>query len=471
MGNVLIQNADAIVTCNSEDQVIRNADILIDGNAIVAIGPNLPQDDAEIISARGRFIYPGLVNTHHHFFQTFVRNLEAVDFPNMSVIEWLDEIYRIFQLISEDAIYYSSLTALSDLLKHGCTTAFDHQYCYPRSAGKELVDRQMEAAAQLGIRYHAGRGCNTLPRSEGSTIPAEMLETTDEFLSDLDRLTNLFHDPAPFSMSQIVAAPCQPINSYKETFVESAAFARDKKLRLHTHLGEGENAPMLERWGKRSLDWCEEIGFVGRDVWFAHGWEFSESEIKTLGLSGTGVSHCPAPAVLGGFPILDFKAYDNAGVPLGLGCDGSATNDSSNLLDSLRMAYLMQCFHSKQRGGSVSAYRMLKAACAGGAELLGRSDLGSLEAGKAADLFMIESDRLELAGALHDPANLPARAGLTGETAMTMVNGRVVWVDGELKGGGSSGFDEKAAFRAAEAACDDSIRNRVSHFRDLMNRH
>ncbi len=455
MSTILIKDASAVVSCDPQNTVYRDVDILIDGPAIVNIGPNLRAEGVEILSARGRFVYPGLVNTHHHFFQTFVRNLMSVDFPNMSVIQWLDEIYEIFKLTSAEAIYYSSLTAMADLIKHGCTCAFDHQYCYPRSAGKELVDRQMEAASVLGMRYHAGRGANTLPRSEGSTIPDEMLETTDEFLTDCERIIGLYHDDNRYSMSRIAIAPCQPVNCYKETFVESAALARDKGVRLHTHLGEGENAPMLERWGLRSLEWCEDINFVGSDVWFAHGWEFTPGEIESLGRSGTGLSHCPAPAVLGGFPILDFPAIDRAGVPLGLGCDGSATNDSSNLLDSLRMAYLMQCFHSKERGGSPSPYRMLQSACRGGAELLGRPDLGSLEPGQAADLFMIDTRRLEMAGAVHDPANLIPRAGITGPVALTMINGRVVWEDGHL-----TGVDEETLFEAAEKACDESIRNR-----------
>ncbi|RKX87459.1 MAG: amidohydrolase [Spirochaetes bacterium] len=459
VNKILIKDAAAVVSCDADDTVYRDVDILIEGSRILGIGKGLSADGAEQLSAEGRFIYPGLVNTHHHFFQTFVRNLTAVDFPNMSVIQWLDEIYEIFKLISSEAIYYSSLTAMADLIKHGCTCAFDHQYCYPRSAGKELVDRQMEAASLLGMRYHAGRGVNTLPRSEGSTIPDEMLETTDEFLSDCDRLIDLYHDDKPFSMSQIVVAPCQPVNSYRDTFVESAALARDKGVRLHSHLGEGENAPMEERWGMRSLDWCEEIGFAGPDVWYAHGWEFSAGELERMARRGTGLSHCPAPAVLGGFPILDIPAIDRMGLSLSLGCDGSATNDGSNLLDSLRMAYLMQCFHSKERGGSPSPYRMLKAATVGGADHLGRPDLGSLEPGKAADLFMIDTEVLELAGAVHDPANLLPRVAVTGPVALTMINGKVVWENGEL-----TGVDERALFHAAEAACDDSIRDKVEHF-------
>jgi hydroxyatrazine ethylaminohydrolase len=461
MKKTLIKNAKAIVTCDSMDSIHRDSDILIEGPKIIQIGKNITDKDAEVICGSGKFVYPGLVNTHHHFFQTFVRNLQAVDYPNMSVIEWLDEIYEIFKMISSDAIYYSSLTAMTDLIKHGCTTAFDHQYCYPRSAGKELVDRQMEAASQLGIRYHAGRGANTLPRSEGSTIPDEMLETTDEFLKDCDRLIGLYHDRDPFSMSQIVISPCQPVNCYKETFVESAALARSRGVRLHTHLGEGENSTMVERWGKRTLDWCEDIGFTGPDVWYAHGWELTPDEYTVMAKSGTGLSHCPAPATLGGFPIIDIPAMQKAGMSLSLGCDGSATNDSSNLLDSLRMAYLMQSFHSKQRGGSPTPYEMLKIATVGGAEMMGRSDLGSLETGKAADLFMVDVNRLEMAGTLHDPANLLARAGVTGPVQLTMINGKIVYHDGHM-----SGIDEKSILEKAEKACDISIRNQCSAYKN-----
>lgn len=450
---VLIKGARAIVTCDSNDQVFYDADILIEGPRIKAIGKNLDPGGAEIIDGKDKFVYPGLINTHHHFFQTFVRNLITIDYPNMHVVEWLDKIYPIFQKIDADVIYYSSLTAMADLLKHGCTCAFDHQYCYTRASGKLLVDRQMEAASQLGIRYHAGRGTNTLPKSEGSTIPDGMLETTDEFLADCERIIDLYHDPSPFSMSQIVIAPCQPINCYKDTFVEALKLARDKKVHLHTHLGEGENDMMVERWGKRTLAWCEEIGFVGPDVWIAHGWELQPDEYQVMAQTGTGVSHCPAPAVLGGFPILDMQAMQRAGVLISLGCDGSATNDSSNLLDSLRMAYLMQAYHSKERGGCLSPYEMLKIATVNGAKTLGREDLGSLEPGKAADLFMVDVGVLELTGTLHDPKNLLARVGVTGPVHLTMVNGQVVFRDGHLVG-----VDERELAAKGEEVCTKVLR-------------
>ena len=452
---LMIKNAGAIVTCDGSDRVLRGADMLIEGPAIVRIGAGIDAAGAEILDARGAFVYPGLVNTHHHFFQTFVRNLMTVDYPNLSVLDWIGKIYEIFKLIDSDAIYYSSLVAMADLLKHGCTCAFDHQYCFPRAAGKELVDRQMDAAGLIGIRYHAGRGANTLPKSEGSTVPDEMLESTDEFLADCDRLIGKYHDESPFSMRQIVVSPCQPINCRRETFVESLAFARSKGVRLHTHLGEGENAPMVDRWGMRTLAWCEELGFVGPDVWYAHGWELRPDEYRVMASTKTGLSHCPAPAVLGGFPILDIPAMLAAGMDLGLGCDGSATNDSSSLLDSLRMAYLMQAYHSKERGSCPSPYQMLKIATAGGARLLGRADLGSLEPGKAADLFMVDTRKLELAGATHDPASLLARTAVTGPVKLTMVNGKVVYSDGRI-----AGVDEEELAAKAEAACTRAIRSR-----------
>ncbi len=450
----LIRNARAIVTCNQQDTVLYDCDLLIEENRIMDLGKNLDSSNCDILDASGKFVYPGLVNTHHHFFQTFVRNLMAVDYPNMLVVQWLDEIYRIFKEVDSDVIYYSSLVAMADLLKHGCTTAFDHQYCYTRKTGKSPVDRQMEAASLLGIRYHAGRGCNTLPRSEGSTIPEEMLETTTEFIQDCDRLIDLYHDGKPFSMSRIVVAPCQPINSYPETFTESVAFARDRKVRLHTHLGEGENPIMLQRWGKRTLQWCQDIDFVGDDVWFAHGWELTPAEYKVMAETGTGVSHCPGPATLGGFPILDIPAMQRSGMLVSLGCDGSATNDSSNLLDSLRMSYLMQAYHSKQRGGCASPYDLLKIATVNGAKTLGCDELGSLEKGKGADLFMVDTETLELSGTLHDPKSLIARVGVTGPVWLTMVNGKIVYQEGQLVG-----IDEKRLAAEAEAVCSRSLRD------------
>ncbi|MDL2288659.1 amidohydrolase [Oscillospiraceae bacterium OttesenSCG-928-F05] len=462
MNRIVIQNVKAVVTCDAQDRVLKDVDILIEGPEIRKIGANLDANGAEIIDGRGKFVYPGLINTHHHFFQTFVRNLMTVDYPNMSVPEWLAKIYPVFDHIDDEVIYYSSLTAFADLIKHGCTTAFDHQYCYTKLTGKKPMDRQMAAAELMGIRYHGGRGGNTLPMSKGSTMPDGMVETTEEFLEDCERLIDTYHDGGRYSMRQIVVSPCQPINSYEETFVRSAELARRKGVRLHTHLGEGENAIMLERTGMRTLAWCESIGFIGPDVWYAHGWEIQPEEYAVCAKAGSAVSHCPAPAVLGGFPILDMGAMLDAGMILSLGCDGSATNDTSSLLDSMRMAYLMQAFHSKQRGGCVAPYDILKMATVGGAKTLGRDDIGSLEAGKAADLFMVDTEGLELTGALHDPKNLLPRAGVTGPVALTMVHGKTVW-DGKK----FAGVDEAALAKEGDAVQKRVLRDVCSVFEDF----
>lgn len=452
----IIRKADAIITCNANDEVYFDSDLLISRNEIFAIGKDLkvnPEEGINEIDGRGKFIYPGLINTHHHFFQTFVRNLIAIDYPRMKVVDWLFEIYKIFEKIDADVVYYSSLTAMGDLLKHGCTTAFDHHYCFTKASGSQTVDEQIIAAEQLGLRFHAGRGTNTLPMSEGSTIPDAMLETTDLFINECERLIDRYHDPSPFSMRQIVIAPCQPVNCYKDTFIQAAELARDRGVRLHTHLGEGENGIMMQRWGQRTLDWCEEIDFIGEDVWYAHGWELLAKEYERMGRLKTGVSYCPAPAIMGGFPVLNLLDMQRKGVVMSLGCDGSSTNDSSSLLDSLRLAYIMQTFKSKERSESMTPYEILKMATVGGARTLGRNDIGSLEPGKAADLFAVDVESFGCTGSTHDPKNMLAKVGISDSVWLTIVNGEIVFQNGEL-----TKVDERQLVRAAEEVCDRVLR-------------
>lgn len=456
---VLIQNARAIVTCDADDRTIYHGDILICDNRIEAVGTGLSADGAQIIDATGKYVYPGLVNTHHHFFQAFVRNLMTIDRPRLTLMQWLDEIYKVFIHIDANVIFYSSAACMADLIKHGCTCSVDHQYCYTQHTGKLAVDRQMEAAKMMGFRFVAARGTNTLPRWQGSTIPDEMCETTAQYLQDCERLLSLYHDPKPFSMQQIVLAPCQPINCTEDTFTETIRLARSAGVHMHTHLCEGENSSMVRRFGMRSLAWCRKIGFLGSDIWVAHGRETLPEEYALLADSGTGISHCPAPTMLGGSEILDIPGMQKAGIPLSLGVDGCATNDGSNMLDTLRLAYLMQTFLSKTRGGCPTAYDMLKLATAGGADMIGRPELGRLAAGKAADLFMIDSQRLEYAGALHDPASILPRLGITGNVWLTMINGRVVYHNDRL-----TGVDEQKLLLEGEQVCTQVLRKRCDAF-------
>lgn len=450
---LLIKNALAIVTCDPENTIHYNSDIYIKDSEIIEIGKDLFYPDAEIINAQDMLVYPGLINTHHHFFQAFVRNNVWLDWTKLNVLEWIKKIYEFFKLIDSDSIYYTSLISMAELIKHGCTTAFDHQYCFPKHAGKELVDRQMIAAEQLGMRYHAGRGTNTLPQEKGSLMPDEMVETTDEFINDCDRLISKFHDYDKFAMKRIVVAPCQPVNCYQETFSESVKLARDKKVSLHTHLGEGEDPVILERYGKRSLEWCYDLGFTGPDVWYAHGWDLLDKEIDWLAELKTGVSHCPAPVFLGGFNILNIPRFHAKKVPLGLGVDGQASNDNSNLMEIIRSAYLLQSHNASNRDLPVPPPgEFLKMATVGGARLLNRDDIGSLEAGKAADLFLLDTRKLEYAGTLHDPAALPAKIGISEPVTMTIINGKIVFKDGLL-----TGIDEESTFREAQKVCQKVI--------------
>ena len=446
MTALLVRNCDAIVT-SAHAPVLREHDILCDGGAIVEIGPNLTAPaGAETIDGYGFFVYPGLINTHHHFFQCFVRNRAELDWTRYSVIEWLDRIYPIFSRLTEDCFYHSSIVAMAELIKHGCTTAFDHQYCFPKHAGSRIIDRQFEAADLMGIRFHAGRGGNTLPKSEGSTIPDEMLETTEAFISDCERVIDAFHDSAPLSMKQVAVAPCQPVNCYRDTLEQSVALARDKGVILHSHVGEGESPVIEQIHGMRTVAYCEEIGFAGPDVFYAHCWELTRDEIARLAATGTGVSHCPEPVYLVGAEVTDIPAMHALGTRIGLGADGAASNDNSNLMHCIHSAYMLQCLAASSRQDQVPVpAEFLAYATEGGASLLGREDLGALRPGMAADFFAIDTRKLDYVGTRHDPVSLIAKVGIGAPVDLTVINGRVVWRNGAFPD-----LDEAALFAAAQ---------------------
>ncbi|MFB2552863.1 amidohydrolase [Ensifer soli] len=455
MAGYFLKNCAAVIVDDGPALgVRRDVDLLTDGPAIVAIGEGLDATDlpegVETRDATGWFVYPGLVNTHHHFFQCFVRNRADLDWTKLSVIEWLDRIYPIFSRLTEDCFYHASLTAMAEMIKHGCTTAFDHQYNFPRHAGKRLIDRQFEAADLLGMRFHAGRGGNTLPKSEGSTIPDAMLETTDEFIADCARLIDSYHDRRRFGMRQVVVAPCQPVNCYRETFMESVALARDRGVLMHTHVGEGESPVILARHGQRTVDYLDEIGFAGPDAFYAHCWELTHDELRLMATSGTGVAHCPEPVYLVGAEVTDIPAMSAFGIRVGLGVDGTASNDNSNLMHCIHSAYMLQCLVAGSRAHPVPPpVDFLRYATSGGAGLLGRDDIGRLAPGMAADLFAIDTRRMDYVGTRHDPLSLIAKVGIGAPVDMTMINGRIVWEKGEFPG-----LDEQQLFADAEAALD-----------------
>lgn len=431
MSSVLIKNAQAIVTVDPQDRVLYNANILIEDNVIRYVG-NEQQDADRVIDASHCYVYPGLVNTHHHLYQTFTRNLPQVQ--KMELFPWLVTLYEIWRGLDEACVYYSALTGMGELLKYGCTTCMDHHYIFPKTGSDTFIDQQFRAAEALGIRFHATRGSMSRGKSDGGLPPDDLVQTVDAILRDSERLVKKFHDPALFSMRQVALAPCSPFSVTSDLLRESAVLARELGVRLHTHLCETKDEEnfCLEAVGQRPLDYMASCGWLGGDVWFAHGIHFNDEELKLLADTGTGVAHCPVSNMKLASGVCRVPEMLELGVPVGLAVDGSASNDGSNLMAEIRTAYLLHRLHSSEK--APTGYDLLKMATKGSAAVLGRTDIGSLEAGKAADLFLLDVDLLELAGAKKDPACLLGTVGYGRPAKLVMVNGRVVAEDGRLLG-------------------------------------
>ncbi|MDQ0918910.1 8-oxoguanine deaminase [Paenibacillus sp. V4I5] len=429
MGSLLICNAKAIVTVDEEDRVLEQANILIEDNRIVKMGKDLYEAD-QVIDASQMFVYPGLINVHHHLYQTFTRNLPQVQ--KLELFDWLRYLYEIWKGITPDAVYHSSLTGIADLMKNGCTTVFDHHYVFPQQNSAHFVDKQFEAAERLGIRFVASRGSMTLGKDQGGLPPMSVVQDIDTILADSERLIDLYHDASTGSMRQVVLAPCSPFSVSADIMLESAMLARSKGVRLHTHLAETKNeeAYTLERFGMRPLAYMESLGWLGSDVWYAHGIHFNDDEMKLLAHTKTGVAHCPISNMKLSSGIARVPEMLAMGIPVGLAVDGSASNDGSNLLEELRVSYLLHRLQSSSQ--APTGYDLLKVATRGGAEILGRSDIGSLEVGKAADLFMVRVDQIDAVGTQTDPKSWLGTVGLKRPVDYTIVNGKVVVENGKL---------------------------------------
>ena len=429
MARLLIKNAAQIISCDGADTVYRNSSLLIDNGVISDIGADCPQAD-EVIDATGCFVYPGLVNTHHHLYQTFSRNLPQVQ--NMELFDWLVALYEIWKNLDADVIYHSSMVGMGELMKNGCTTCFDHHYVFPQGRAGGLLDAQFAAARDLGIRMYASRGSMCLSRKDGGLPPDSVVQTVDEILKDCEDAVHKYHDPSRLSMQRVALAPCSPFSVTEELLRESAVLARKLGVRLHTHLCEtkDEEQFVLDRCGMRPLAYMESLGWTGPDVWYAHGIHFNDEELRLLARTGTGVAHCPISNMKLSSGICRVPKMLELDVPLGLAVDGSASNDGSNMLEELRTAYLLHRLNSSH--DAPSGYDMLKIATAGSARILGRDDIGSLEVGKAGDLFILDPRRLEMVGADLDPKSLLGTVGWKGPVDYTVVNGRVTVRQGRL---------------------------------------
>ena len=429
MGSILIKKAKAIVTLDGQDRVLEDKNILIRDNYFDYIGNDCCEAD-EVIEAEGMFVYPGLVNTHHHLYQTFTRNLPQMQ--RLELFDWLIALYEIWRGLTPEMIYYSSLVGMGELLKYGCTTCFDHHYVFPRNHSEEFIDRQFMAAEKAGMRFHASRGSMSRGKSDGGLPPDDLVQSVDCILNDSVRLIEKYHDPGRYSMRQVALAPCSPFSVTEDLMVKTAELAREKKVRLHTHLAEtkDEEQYCMEKVNMRPLDYMESLGWLGKDVWFAHGIHFNDGELKRLASTKTGVAHCPVSNQKLASGIARIPRMLELGVPVGLAVDGSASNDCSNLLADLRASYLIHRLTFSHR--APDGYDLLRVATRGGASVLGRDDIGSIEVGKAADLFMLDVNKIEYVGALLDPGSILATVGVSGPVDYTIVNGRVAVKHGRL---------------------------------------
>lgn len=427
---MLIRDARVVVTMDDRRTRIPGGSVYIEGPEIKAVGMDPPVAHADVvIDARGKIVFPGLVNTHHHLNQVLTRNVPLAQ--DRALFDWLVTLYEVWRHLRPGDLYVAALAGLGELLKTGCTTAADHFYAFPRTS-RDLLDEEVQAAQELGIRFHPTRGSMSRGRSRGGLPPDELCQDEDEILQDTVRAVERHHDPRRFSMVRVGVAPCSPFSVTTELMRESAELARSMGLRLHTHLAEtlDEERYCLETYGMRPLAYMESVGWLGPDVWYAHGIHFTPDEVARIGRARAGVAHCPVSNMKlssGTAPVPDLLA---AGAPVGLGVDGSASADSSNLLFEVRVAYLL---HKHAHGPqALTAEDVLWLATRGGAAVLGRDDIGSIEPGKAADLFLLDPDQLGHAGALHDEVGMLVMTGTTQVVDTVIVNGRVVVEGGRL---------------------------------------
>lgn len=411
MTTLLVKNCSFLVTMDGQRREICDGGLFIRDGFIekVAATSELPQRADEVLDLTGYIVFPGLVNTHHHFYQTLTRVVPAAQ--NANLFTWLKTLYPIWARMTPDDIYVSTQTALSELALSGCTTASDHLYLYPNGS---RLDDEIAAAGTVGLRLHASRGSMSLGESQGGLPPDSVVEPEDSILMDSERLIQTYHDPKPGAMVRIVLAPCSPFSVTGDLMRQSAELARKYGVHLHTHLAETQDEEVFcqQKFGHRPVGYMESVNWVGKDVWFAHSVYLNAEEIKTFARTGCGVAHCPSSNMRLASGIAPIREYLRSGVNVGVAVDGSASNDGSHMLEEVRQALLLARVRAGVEGASLSsneeawimtARQALEMATLGGAAVLGRTDIGSLEPGKCADLVAIRLDRLDYAGAQHDP--------------------------------------------------------------------
>lgn len=410
MSSLLVKNARLMACMDAQRQEMEGGGLYIEDGFIKQVGitADLPDTADEVLDLTGHMLLPGLVNTHHHFYQTLTRAVPAAQDANL--FNWLKTLYPIWARLTPEDIRISTQTALAELALSGCTTASDHLYLFPNGS---RLDDEILAAREFGLRLHASRGSMSLGESQGGLPPDSVVDNEDHIIYDSQRLIEAYHDPSPGAMTRIVLAPCSPFSVTGELMQRSAELAREYGVKLHTHLAETQDEEEFcqEKFGYRPVGYMQSLDWIGEDVWFAHSVWVNREEIELYAQNGCGVAHCPSSNMRLASGIAPIWDYLEAGVKIGLGVDGSASNDSSHLLAETRQAMLLARVRAGIEGASLSgsqapiltARQALEIATRGGARVLGREDIGSLEAGKCADFIAIDLKQIDYAGALHDP--------------------------------------------------------------------
>jgi 8-oxoguanine deaminase len=429
MPSLLVRHATLLVAMDDADSRWADGGLYVEGNVIRQVGPTdeLPGQADRVIDARDMVILPGLVNTHHHFYQTLTRNLPAAQ--DASLFTWLRTHYPLWARLTPEAIYVSSKVAMAELMLSGCTTSSDHTYLWPNGA---RIDDQIQAARDMGLRFHAARGSMSVGESQGGLPPDSVVEDEDAILRDSRRAVEQYHDAGRYAMLRIVLAPCSPFSVSPDLMRQSVELARTYGVHAHTHLAEtrDEHAYCLQTFGRTPVELAEELGWVGRDVWHAHVVHPAPDEITRLGQTGTGVAHCPSSNMRLAAGLAPVRLLQQAGARVGLGVDGSASNDGSHLLAEARQAMLVARLSGDP--AAMSAREALWLATRGGAAVLGRDDIGCLAPDMAADFIGCRLDTLPLAGgAVHDP--LAALVFCQPPTVdLSVINGHMRVQDGRL---------------------------------------
>ena len=422
---ILIRQADSILTMDDERRELTNNDIRISEGQITEIGQNLiSKGEKNVINAHGCLITPGLVNTHHHLFQTLTRAVPGGQ--DALLFGWLKTLYPIWSKFGPDEMRISAMTGLAELALSGCSLSSDHLYLYPNGS---RLDDTIDAATEIGIRFSPTRGSMSIGESDGGLPPDSLVEDENYILQDCIRVIDKFHNPKPSSMIQVGIAPCSPFSVTRELMRDSALLGREKGVYLHTHLAENDEdiAYSLEKFGCRPGQYVEDLGWTGSDVWHAHCVKLNTEEQELFARTQTGISHCPCSNCRLGSGIAPIRQMRDAGVSVGLGVDGSASNDSGNLILEARQAMLMQ--RVSQGADAMSSREALEIATRGGADVLGRPECGRLAVGKRADIAIWDISQLESAGSWD-----PAAILLTGPTRVKhlLIEGRQIIEDGQL---------------------------------------